>query len=112
MELNPRVPACVKCVVESGIHWGQIITDSYLGNQQKEYIYKPGEYLRHLGFEMLWFLHSPNRFRTKPCWFNFLGKHIHYQDMSDWTDPKPFIKGSWRNIKKVISHQEKQKIAR
>ena len=112
MELNPRVPACVKCVVESGIHWGQIIVDSYLGNQQKEYIYKPGEYLRHLGFEMLWFLKSPNRFRTKPCWFNFWGKHIHYQDMSDWTDPKPFFKGSWRNIKKVISHKEKQKIAR
>ena len=32
--------------------------------------------------------------------------------MSDWTDPLPFFKGSWRNIKKVLSHKEKEKIIR
>ena len=32
MELNPRVPACVKCVIEAGVHWGEIIVNGCLGN--------------------------------------------------------------------------------
>ena len=112
MELNPRVPACIKTAIESGINWGQVIVDDYMGEPQKMYEYKEGEILRHLGFETLWFLKSPNRWRMKPSYFAFLGKHIHYQDMSDWTDPMPFIKGTIRNIKKVIAHKEKEKIKR
>lgn len=112
MELNPRVPACVKCAIEAGIHWGEIIVNGYLGIPQTQYEYKEGEYLRHLGFETLWFLKSPNRFKTKPSWFKFFGKHIHYQDMSDWSDLSPFISGTVRNIKKVLNHSEKQRIRR
>ena len=112
MELNPRVPACVKCAIESGINWGQIIVDGYLGNTQKQYNYVTGEYLRHFGFEVLWFLKSPNRFKTKPNWFRLIGKHIHYQDMSDWSDPLPFIIGSIRNVYNVLFHNEKVKIKR
>lgn len=112
MELNPRVPACVKCAIEAGIHWGEIITNGYLGKRQKHYQYKEGEFLRHLGFESLWFLKSPNRFITKPSWFKFFGKHIHYQDMSDWTDLRPFFDGTINNIIKVLSHNEKTKINR
>ena len=112
MELNPRVPACVKCAIVSGVHWGQIIADGYLGLPQKQYDYHTGEYLRHLGFEVLWFLKSPNRFKTKPCWFNFFGRHIHYQDMSGWDDLKPFFTGTIRNVKKVMGHKEKEKIKR
>lgn len=112
MELNPRVPACVKCAIEGGIKWGEIIVNGYLNQPQKTYKYNEGEYLRHLGFETLWFIKSPNRFRTKPNWFKFLGKHIHYQDMSDWSDPMPFIKGTFRNVMKVISHKGKERIQR
>lgn len=112
MELNPRVPACVKCAIEAGINWGEIIVNEYLNQPQKEYSYREGEVLRHFGFEVLWFLKSPNRFKTKPNWFKFLGKHIHYQDMNGWSDPMPFIKGTFRNIKKVLSHTEKEKIVR
>lgn len=112
MELNPRVPACVKCAIEAGIQWGQILVDEYLGEPHKTYAYKEGEYLRHLGFEFLWFLKSSNRFKTKPNWFRFFGKHIHYQDISHWTDPMPFIRGAMNNVKKVLSHKEKEKIVR
>ncbi len=110
MELNPRVPACVKCAIEAGVHWGEIITNGYLNLPQKEYDYYEGEFLRHLGFEVLWFLKSPNRFKTKPNWFKLFGKHIHYQDMSDWTDPFPFIVGTAHNIAKVFSNKEKKKV--
>lgn len=112
MELNPRVPACVKCVIEAGVHWGEIIVNDYLGNPQKNYEYKEGEFLRHLGFETLWFLKSPNRFKTKPNWFKLIGPHIHYQDMSDWTDPLPFLIGTLHNVKKILNHKEKEKIKR
>ena len=112
MELNPRVPACVKCAIEAGIHWGEIIVNGYLNQPQKDYSYKEGEFLRHLGFETLWFIKSPNKFNTTPNWFLFFGNHIHYQDMSDWTDPKPFFGGTIRNLRKVLSHNEKEKIKR
>ena len=112
MELNPRVPACVKCAIEAGIHWGEIITNGYLEQPQKHYQCREGEFLRHLGFEILWFLKSPNKFKTQPSWFKFVGKHIHYQDMSDWTDPLPFFLGTINNLKKVLNHREKQKIKR
>lgn len=110
MELNPRVPACIKCAIEAGIHWGEIIVNGYLNQPQKEYSYKEGEYLRHFGFETLWFMKSPHRFNTRPNWFKFFGKHIHYQDMSDWTDPLPFFDGTLNNLKKVLHHTEKQKL--
>ena len=112
MELNPRVPACVKCAIMAGVHWGEILVNGYFNQPQKEYSYKEGVYLRHLGFETLWFLKSPNRFKTKPSWFKFFGKHIHYQDMSDWTDPIPFLQGTMHNFKKVLQHTEKQIIVR
>ena len=103
MELNPRMPACVKAVFEAGVNWAEIIVNGYLGLPQKTYSYKEGAFLRHLGFETLWFFYSKNRWKTQPNWFNLLGRHIHYQDMSDWTDPMPFIKGSWGNVKKQLS---------
>lgn len=103
MELNPRMPACVKAIFEAGVNWAEIIVNGYLGLPQKSYSYKEGEFLRHLGFETLWFFYSKNRWKTKPNWFKLLGHHIHYQDMSDWTDPLPFIKGSWGNVKKQMN---------
>lgn len=106
MELNPRVPACVKCAVEAGIHWGEIITNSYLHQPQKKYSYKEDIFLRHLGFEILWFVKSSNRFKTYPNWFKFFGKDIYYQDMSGLKDPFPFIVGTMRNVGTLLLHKK------
>jgi predicted ATP-grasp superfamily ATP-dependent carboligase len=101
MEINPRVPACIQMAMVSGINWAEIIVNGYMNKPQKTYEYKEGEYLRHLGLEMLWFKHAESRRNTDPNWFRFFGKHIHYQDMSDWTDPMPFLKGTFHNIRKM-----------
>lgn len=101
MEINPRVPACIQMAMVSGINWAEIIVNGYMDKPQKTYEYKEGEYLRHLGLEMLWFKHAESRKNTDPNWFKFFGKHIHYQDMSDWTDPMPFLKGTFHNIRKM-----------
>lgn len=100
MEINPRLPACIGAAVNAGVNWGQIIVDDYLGLPQKKYRYTEGIVLRHLGFDILWFLKSPNRFKTIPSWFAFWGKKVHYQDFHFW-DQKPFWIGTYHNIKKL-----------
>lgn len=100
MEINPRIPACVKSAFKSGIDYATMIADNALGKQLKDYHYIPGKHLRHLGFEMLWFWKSPDRFKAKPNWFKIWGKDLYYQDLS-WKDIMPFIYGTWGNIIKL-----------
>ena len=107
MEINPRLPACIGAAVNAGIDWGQIIVDDYLDKPQKHYHYKEGVALRHLGFDMLWFIKSPNRFNTKPCWFKFFGSKVHYQDFHFW-DQKPFWVGTYHNFKKLFNPEFKK----
>lgn len=103
LEINPRIPACVKSAFVSGINWADIIIGEYLGKPHSTYTAKEGLYLRHLGFEILWFFYSKNRFSTRPSWFRFVGKNVYYQDMSDWTDPLPFFGGTLGNFIKQLS---------
>jgi D-aspartate ligase len=101
MEINPRVPACLKSAMESGIDYGNIMADYALGNEIKDYKYNPGAKLRHIGFDVLWFLTSKNRFKAKPSWFLWGGRRLSFQDFS-LTDPFPFFWGTWGNIKKML----------
>jgi hypothetical protein len=59
--------------------------------------------LRHLGLDILWFLKSDKRWITNPCWFSFLGKNVYYQDMNGWLDIKPFVKGTFKNVKNMLN---------
>lgn len=102
MEINPRLPACIGAATYAGIDWGNIIADDYLGKPQKKYEFKEGVVLRHLGFDILWFLKSPNRFHTQPNWFNFLGRSVFYQDFH-FFDQKPFWVGTYHNLKKLLN---------
>lgn len=102
MEINPRVPACLKSTYVSGLDYATMIADATLNKPLKKYTYSPGKQLRHLGFEILWFLKSPTRFHTSPCWFKFIGKNIYYQDLS-WNDIIPFLCGTWGNIRKQLN---------
>jgi predicted ATP-grasp superfamily ATP-dependent carboligase len=102
MELNPRLPACVRAAFEGGVNWADVILNEYLGQDHKIYHQQEGKYLRFLGFEMLWFVKSRNRWGTKPNWFKFLGKDIYYQDIMS-NDMWPFVLGTIGNIKKLLS---------
>lgn len=101
MEINPRLPACIGAAVHAGIDWGNVLVNHALGRQQETYNYKNGVILRHIGFDMLWFMHSPERFHTHPSWFKFYGKTVFYQDF-DIFDQKPFWVGTYHNIKKLF----------
>lgn len=103
MEINPRVPACVKTAFEAGIDWAEVIVSEY-GNMPHEiFKFHRHIFLRHLGFDTLWFINSKNKFSSKPSWFKFFGKKVYYQDMNGWSDPFPFILGSFGNILKQLS---------
>ena len=102
MEINPRIPACVRSAFKSGMDYATMIADATLGLPLRDYKYTPGKRLRHLGFDVLWFLKSPDRFKTKPSWFRFFGKDTYYQD---WLcgDFKAFFWGTWGNFKKQMN---------
>lgn len=102
MEINPRVPACIKSVIESGVDYANMIVSASLAEPLLEYEYNPGCSLRHIGFEVLWFLYSKKRFKSQPSWFKFFGKSLYFQDFS-WSDPLPFVFGTIGNIKKQLS---------
>ncbi len=104
MEINPRIPACVKSAVDSGVDYGNLIVDSSMGREVIRYNYIPGKQLRHIGFDTLWFLKSKDRFKTKPNWFNFFNKNQSFQDFSI-SDPLPFLYGTIGNIKKMSSDE-------
>jgi len=103
MEINPRVPACIKLPIMAGVNWAEVILNGYLSKPQAHYSYITGIVLRHLGLDTLWFLKSGARWKTQPSWFHFMGSRVFYQDMSDWTDPAPFIKGTLHNVKSLLN---------
>ena len=80
IEINPRVPASVRGAAISGVNYPEMIVEDLMNNQLKTYKYETGKYLRYLGLDIAWFMASPNRWKTKPCWFKFFGKDLHYQE--------------------------------
>lgn len=102
MEINPRIPACVRSAFKSGMDYATMIADMTLGKPLKEYKYESGKRLRYLGFDILWFLKSPDRFRAKPSWFDFFGKDLYYQDWIRGDFPA-FFWGTLGNIKKLMN---------
>jgi predicted ATP-grasp superfamily ATP-dependent carboligase len=101
MEINPRIPACIKSTVAAGIDWGEAIVCEALDHPVPAYSYREGVVLRYLGFDVLWFLKSDDRFKAKPSWFKFFGSNVSYEDV-DITDIKSFIMGTYGNIKKLL----------
>lgn len=102
MEINPRIPACVRSAFKSGMDYATMIADMTLGKPLRSYQYRPGKMLRHLGFDVLWFMKSPKRFSAEPSWFEFFGKDLYYQDWVKGDFPA-FFWGTWGNFKKQMN---------
>lgn len=102
IEINPRVPASLHAALASGVDFGHIIAADHLNLPRPQMNYTPGEQLRYLGLDIAWFLSSPNRFRCKPHWFNFFGKHLHYQD-GGAADFKAMLYSLWSGVRKQLS---------
>lgn len=108
MEINPRLPACIKTAIVAGIDWGEVLVNGILKVPCGKYKYQTGVVLRHLGLDILWFHHAENRWHAKPSWFKFFGGKIYYQDMNGFLDPMPFLTGTWNNVKKLFDPEFKK----
>jgi len=110
MEINPRVPACIKASVVSGIDFPNAIVNLSLDRFENIYDYMPGKFLRYFSMDLLWLLKSENKIKNFFRWSkNMFSKNHYFQD-GDFLDPMPFIIGSFSGFLKQLSPEfRKQK---
>lgn len=101
MEINPRVPACIKTSVVSGIDFPNAIVDLTLKIPVKKYDYKPGKYLRYFSMDLLWLLTSKNK--SLKNWTKKMFSSNHYLQDGDLLDPMPFIIGTYSGVVKQLN---------
>ena len=98
MEINPRITASVKVCFAAGVDFARQIVELGMGMPVTDYPdYRDGVRLRYMHTDLLWFLQSPNRFKTKPGWFDF--RHTTDQIFSP-RDPWPWFTYTVQGLKK------------
>lgn len=108
MEINGRMPASIKIMACADIPFVKQLADCYSDEPVEDYNKnaKAGLRLRYMQTDFLWLLKSPNRFKSKPSWFNF----AHAKDMIfSWKDPRPFFSYSISHIRSYRDDMEKRK---
>ncbi len=104
IEINPRVPASLRAAYISGVNFPEIIVRDIMGENLPESVYLPGKTLRYMGIDLLWFLKSPNRFKSSPSWFHLFGRDVFYQDIIKF-DRSTWYTWFFTGLKKFISHK-------
>lgn len=95
MEINPRVPACIKISVLSNINFPSLILDSSLGNTEfTDQKYTPNKYLRFLSLDFLWLISHKFSLSKIKQFFNHFGNKNHYYQELDLLDLKSFMIGT------------------
>lgn len=108
IEINPRITGSVKICFKSGVNFAQQIIEDMNGKPVTPMLeYKKNVYLRYFQKDILWLLKSPDRFRSRPNWFNF-SKNT--DQIFDLMDPIPFIISSLNAIPKLLIDSRKRKV--
>ncbi len=106
MEINPRVSGSVKVVLNAGINIAEQIIQLAMGEEVTSYMnYKYDVRMRCIHTDLLWFIKSPNRFKTMPSWFSW--KNTSDQIFS-WDDPLPFFTFSLQALGKYKKEMKKR----
>ena len=107
MEINPRVSGSVKIVFLSGVNLAKQILDLYLGNIVTQYDnYKTNVRLRASHTDLLWFINSPQRFKSKPSWFSLKRTRDHIFDI---LDPVPWFTFT---LQSMLKYRKEMKLRR
>lgn len=89
LEVNLRPIACAKLGFLSGINTAQqIMEDLYADEVTPMQQYKTGIRVRRSQIDWMWFIKSPNRFKTKPSWFD---RRNTVDQLFSWSDPGPWF---------------------
>ena len=102
MEINPRVPACIKSSLESGVDFIENIVNCSLGFPGIKNTYKPGNFLRYFGLDLLWLIKSSNRVKLLPIWFKEINNPKHKFQDGSFDDIKPFVFGTLGGLIKQL----------
>ena len=106
MEINPRVSGSVKIVFEAGVDQARQMLELVSGDTVTEQIdYRIGQRLRCSQSDLLWFIKSPNRFKSQPSWFSIkkTKDQIFYLD-----DPLPWFVFSFTGVLKYRKEMDKR----
>lgn len=107
MEINPRITASVKVCMTAGVNFARQIVEYETNREVTEYMnYREDVRLRYMHTDLLWFIDSPNRFKTKPSWFSF--KRTTDQIFSI-SDPLPWFTYSIQAVMKLGPELQKRK---
>lgn len=89
IEINGRTGASIKIDYVCGINISQLIVENELGYPVTDMTdYKVGKKITCLLPDLLWFLKSPDRFKTEPSWFRRWGVK---DSIFSWSDPLPSV---------------------
>jgi len=104
MEINPRVSGSVKICFDAGVDQARQMLELAYGEPVTEYkTYEVGRRLRCSQTDLLWFIKSPNRFKSKPSWFSCRKTH---DQIFYWSDPWPWVTFS---IHSVMNYKDEKK---
>ena len=109
IEINPRIPASIRAAEAAGVNFPEMIVSDVLDEALPNDAYHPGCYLRCLGLDLAWFIHSPRRLHTRPSWFSFF-KNTVYQD-GGWRDFPAMMASLCRGIGKMLNPSFRRKKA-
>ena len=107
MEINGRTSACVKICQLYGINIAKSMIE-LATHSTVEPIDIPFHdvRMRCIHTDLLWFIKSPNRFKSTPSWFN--NRHTHDQIFSI-ADPLPFVTFSLQSIKRYRKESDRRR---
>ena len=90
LEINGRIPASIRLSRQCGFNVARLLLQLAYGERVKHYKANRrfGQVTRHFQAELLWFLHSPDRFGSDPSWFSWKNT----KDVVFWLDDlKPWF---------------------
>jgi predicted ATP-grasp superfamily ATP-dependent carboligase len=103
MEINPRVPACIKASIVSGIDFPKAIVDMSLNKKVKKFHYSPDKYLRYFSMDLLWLFSNPNKLEAFRKWRKRFLSPKHFLQDGEFLDPMSFIIGTYSGIRKQLN---------
>ena len=107
LEINGRIPANVKITWLCGFNVAKQLIEIAMDEPVTQYPdnTKFGMMTRHFQADMIWFLKSPQRFKSDPSWFSWKNT----EDLVYWKgDPKPFFTYTFQKIFKYRDAMDKR----
>jgi D-aspartate ligase len=87
IEINPRINGTAKICFAAGVNLSLMILQDAFDDEMTSFMsYPDGVVLRYFHMDVLWFIKSPDRFKTKPSWFSFRNT---VDEIFEWRDLRP-----------------------